>query len=149
MSDAHEILRLWTRPTAGCDPVEQASLELRTGEGVVGDHTLGRMRHVTIVFADDWAEAERELGREVDPVGRRANVFVSGGDCERLVGHRIRLGEALIEVKGIVAPCPVMEKAAEGLQEALKPGGRPGIWGRVLEGGTVAVGGVLREEPLR
>jgi MOSC domain-containing protein YiiM len=143
VSDEHRVLRLWTRPEKAGAMVEHDSLELVEGQGVEGDHTFGRMRHVTIVFEDDWKQAEAALGRQVDPAGRRANVFVAGGNGQRYVGGKIRLGGALVEIKQIVAPCPVMEQAAEGLQEALGPDGRGGIWGRVLESTTLQVGDTL------
>ncbi len=143
MESEHRVLRLWTRPENGGPMLEHDSLEIDEGQGVVGDHAHGRMRHVTIVFADDWAEAELELGRTVDPAGRRANVLVDGGSCERLVGRTIRLGDASFEIKGVVKPCPVMDEAAPGLMDALEQGGRPGIWGRALTGGTIRIGDVL------
>ena len=121
----------------------QDALELEAGKGIVGDHTFGRMRHVTIVFEDDWAAAAAVLGKPVDPAGRRANVLVSGGQGARLVGQTIRLGATRIEIKGITEPCPVMEQAAVGMRDALKPDGRAGVWGRILEGGRVAVSDVL------
>jgi MOSC domain-containing protein YiiM len=121
----------------------QDSLELTAGKGIVGDHTFGRMRHVTIVFEDDWNAAAAVLGRSVDPAGRRANVLVSGGQGPRLVGQTLRLGSTLIEIKGITQPCPVMEQAAVGMAEALRPEGRAGVWGRVLESGRVALSDAL------
>ena len=113
---------------------------LETGQGVVGDHAHGRMRHVTIVFEDDWRAAIDEHGRAVDPSARRANVLVSGGDGKRFVGQTVRLGGAVVEVKGIVAPCPVMDAASDGLQAALRPDGRAGVWGRIVEGGDLRPG---------
>jgi MOSC domain-containing protein YiiM len=143
MRETHRVLRLWVRPRPGAVPEERASLRLETEKGVAGDHTFGRMRHVTIVFEDDWRAAAAEVGRDVDPVGRRANVLVSGADGQRFVGRTIRLGGATVEVKGITAPCPVMDEAAPGMQEALRPHGRAGVWGRIVEGGDVVPGDSL------
>lgn len=145
MTSSHTVLRLWTRAAPGAAMEERTALSLVEGQGVEGDHTFGRMRHVTIVFADDWAEAEAELGRDVDPSGRRANVFVSGGDGKRLIGKTVTLGGARIEVKGEVKPCPTMNEAAEGLEIALRPNVRAGIWGRVLAGSRIAVGDALHD----
>jgi MOSC domain-containing protein YiiM len=143
MTATHTVLRLWTRPEPGAALLEKRSLSLVEGQGIEGDHTFARMRHVTIVFADDWAEALRELGPDVDPSGRRANVFVSGGDGKRFIGQTIALGGARIDVKGEVKPCPTMNEAAEGLEVALRPGGRAGVWGRVTRGAEVALGDAL------
>ncbi len=125
--------------------VPQDELLLHAGRGVEGDHACGGKRHVTLVFEDDWRAATAVLGRSVDPAGRRANVLVSGGGASRLVGRRLRVGEALVEIHDITRPCEVMEQAATGLRDALEPDGRGGVWGRVLEGGRVRPGSPLVE----
>ena len=126
--------------------VPSDAIDAVTERGIAGDHTFGRMRHVTIVFEDDWRAAAATLGVDVDPAGRRANVLVSGGSGARLVGATIRLGDAVIAVKGITQPCPVMDAAAPGMQAALKPGGLAGVWGRIVRGGTIRPGDELRAE---
>jgi len=144
----HPILELWVRPVTGGPMQPREQLDLVAGHGVRDDHTFGRMRHVTIVFEDDWNEAVKTLGLDaVDPAGRRANVLVAGAGGARYVGTRVRLGGALLEIKAITNPCPVMDRAAPGMQEALRPHGRAGIWGRVLEGGTIVRGDALRAAP--
>lgn len=140
---SHRVLRLWVRPKQDAPLEERAELTIETGRGVVGDHALGRLRHVTIVFEDDFRAATRELGRDVDPSARRANVLVTGGGGKDYVGRTIRLGAAVVEVKGIVAPCDVMDRAAQGLKDALAPDGRAGVWGRVVEGAVVRPGDSL------
>jgi len=144
----HRVLRVWVRPETERPVEEREELVLVEGEGVVGDHAFGRMRHVTVVFEDDWREATRELGQDVDPAGRRANVLVSGGGGGRLVGARVRLGPTELEVKGVVSPCPVMDQAAPGLMQALRPGARAGVWARVVAGGRVVPGDGLEALPL-
>jgi MOSC domain-containing protein YiiM len=147
MSEPHRVLRLWRRAEAGGPMIEMDELTGLAGQGLFGDHAFGRMRHVTIVFEDDWKTAAATLGRDVDPAGRRANVLVTGGDGARLVGSTIALGALRVEVKGITEPCPVMNRAARGMQEALKPHGRAGVWGRVLVGGALRPGDELTVEP--
>ena len=139
----HTVLKLWLRPVAGGPMQPRESLELKREGGVVGDHTFGGKRHVTLIFEDDWNAAVAELGREVDPSGRRANVLLSGGNGQRLVGRTIRLGGLRVEVQSITSPCAVMEQAAEGLAEALEPDGRAGVWVRLLDDGTLRPGDAL------
>lgn len=141
--DGHEVRQLWVRPRAGGPMQARDVLDLVTGQGVTGDHTLGRMRHVTIVFEDDWNAASAQLGRTVAPSGRRANVLVSGGQGGRWIGRSVRLGDAVLEIKGETKPCPVMDQAAVGMREALVPHQRAGIWGRVIDGGAVRPGDTL------
>jgi len=141
---SHTVLMLWIRAREGAALEPRDKLVVDAGRGIQGDHSYQRLRHVTIVFEDDWNAATAALGRPVDPVARRANVLVSGADGARFVGRTIRLGPLLVEVKGITRPCPVMDQAAAGLQEALRPDGRSGIWGRVLEGGELVPGDGLQ-----
>jgi quercetin dioxygenase-like cupin family protein len=145
MSASHTVLKLWLRRSRGAAPEPCAALQLEPEGGVVGDHAFGRKRHVTIVFEDDWREAAREVGRDVDPVFRRANVLVTGGGGRRWIGARIMLGTSELEIGGITDPCPVMERGAAGLMEALRPRGRSGIWGRVLRRGVVRCSDRLHE----
>ena len=143
MQPEHRVLKLWVRPVESAAVEERQSLELIRGKGVDGDHTFGRLRHVTIIFEDDWNAAAAELGREVDPGGRRANVLLSGGNGKRYLGKKLRLGPTLLEVKGVTEPCPQMDQAGEGMMEALKPNARGGIWVRVLEQGRIRVDDTL------
>lgn len=140
MSPMHRVLRLWVRPKTDAPLAVQESLEAVEGQGIRGDHAFGRMRHVTLLCEDDWNAAASELGLAVDPAGRRANVLLSGGGAAELIGKTVRIGGALVEVRGEVAPCPVMEKAAPGMQKALEPGVRAGVWGRIREGGVIRPG---------
>src|SRR5262245_1968308 len=140
----HRVLRLWIRPVAGRPMTEVESVAVESGRGIVGDHSFGRLRHVTVVFADDWAEATRRLGRDVDAVARRANVLVSGAGGARYARCHLLLGEVLLYMKGPVTPCPVMDRAALGLMSALREGELAGVWGRVGQGGAVRIGDPLR-----
>jgi len=138
------ILRLWTRAASRAPVEDRDELELTAGEGVVGDHTCGSKRHVTLLFEDDWRAATTALGRPVDASARRANVLLSGGGGLAWIGRRMRLGGTVLEIRGETKPCFVMDRAAEGLKDALVPGGRAGVWGVILEGGRVAPGDSVR-----
>ncbi len=140
---ARTVERLWVRVSKALPPEPHPVLELIADGGTEGDHTFGKKRHVTLIFADDWARTIADLGQDVDPSARRANVLLSGGDAPSLVGQRVRLGAAEIEIHGIVHPCDLMDEMADGLQEAMRPEGRGGVWGRVLTSGAVCVGDTL------
>lgn len=141
--DEHRVLRTWVRREKGAVPEERPDLTLITDEGVEHDHKRGGRRHVTLVFEDDWNAATAELGRDVDPAGRRANVLLSGGGGGRLIGTTVRLGAATLQIVGETKPCDIMNQAAPGLEEALRPDVRAGVWGVVTEGGPVRPGDVL------
>jgi MOSC domain-containing protein YiiM len=82
----------------------------------------------------------RELGADVDPSERRANLMVSGIDLHDTRGHVLFVGECAIEIGGETRPCERMDDAHPGLREAMKPDWRGGVFGRVLVGGTVRRG---------
>ncbi len=146
----HRVLKLWYRSKEGGPLAAVDSLELLPGEGIAKDHTRGSMRHVTFVFEDDWKIAAEKVGvPDLDPVGRRANVLLSGGGGEAWLKEWIRFGDTLLEIKGVVAPCPVMDEYHQGLKDALEPPVLAGIWGRVHVGGKLEVGQMLEEgEPV-
>ncbi len=115
--------------------------------GVPGDFR-GRApnAHITIVFAEDWAQACRELKAEVPWTARRANLLVTGLVNPRGPGGFVRIGRALLEVTSETDPCSRMDAAHQGLRAALTPDWRGGVRTRVLEGGEICVGDAVTLE---
>ena len=120
------------------DRVERA--ELVAGRGVRGSADQGGRRQVSIISQEAWDAAVEQLGVAVDPSARRANMMISGVDLADSRGKLLRIGPALIRILGEVRPCERMDEAEEGLRNALKPHWRGGVFGEILEGGTIAVG---------
>ena len=120
------------------DRVDRA--ELVPGRGIRGNANQGGKRQITIISEEAWNDAVRELGVDVDPAARRANVMVRGIDLENARGKLLRLGACLIRVGGEVRPCERMDEAEEGLRNALRPHWRGGAFGEIVEGGAIAVG---------
>lgn len=117
------------------------------GKGLVGDRYHGtKHRHVTVQSETGLAAAAADLGRPVDPGLTRRNITVSGGDVPTTPGVRLRVGEALLEVVRVAAPCRLLDDTlGPGAQEALRR--RAGTVFRVLESGTIRVGdAVVAEE---
>jgi len=110
------------------------------GRGLVGDRYFGtKHRHVSVQSATSLAEASRAYGAPIDPAGTRRNVTVSAGDVPRTPGERMRIGEVLLEVVRVAAPCKLLDDTlGRGAQSALR--GRGGSIFRVLEGGELRVG---------
>lgn len=114
-------------------------IEVEAGRGIVGDRYHGsRHRHVTVQSLGDLLEAQRVLGRGFLLTATRRNVTVDG-PVPTEPGVRVLLGEVLLEVVRIAAPCRVMG-------DTLGPGGRValrrrgGTAFRALTGGVVRVG---------
>ncbi|HKK28579.1 MAG TPA: MOSC domain-containing protein [Gemmatimonadota bacterium] len=124
------------------DPLDRA--ELVAGRGLVGNADQGGRRQVTIVAAEAWERAEADLGRRVGPDARRANLLVRGIELRDTRERTLAVGSVRILVGGETTPCYRMDEAADGLQEALRPEWRGGVYGRVVEGGAIEVGDPVR-----
>jgi MOSC domain-containing protein YiiM len=120
------------------DPAREATLV--TGRGIVGNANQGGKRQVTIITREAWQAVERELGENVAPATRRANLLVSGVDLAETRGRVLRIGACRLRVYGETKPCWQMEEAHAGLQAALRPEWRGGAFAEVLDGGQIAVG---------
>lgn len=126
--------------------------ELLADHGLVGDHKAtraGGKRQVTLIQREHLAVVAQLLRREaIDPALVRRNLVVTGLNLLALKDQRFRIGEVLFECTGPCEPCSRME-------EVLGPGGynamrgHGGITARVLTGGVIAPGDVLRVEAER
>jgi MOSC domain-containing protein YiiM len=119
-------------------PVDSA--DLVAGRGLAGSADQGGTRQITIISESSWDDAQEELGIEVDPSARRANVMLRGVDLENSRGKLLRVGDSVIRISGEVRPCERMEQAQAGLRAVLKPRWRGGAFGEIIEGGTIHVG---------
>lgn len=110
------------------------------GSGLEGNANRGGKRQVTLLSADTWADVERELGLQLDPRLRRANIYVSGVVLEGSRGRTLQIGRCRIRINGETRPCNQMEEAQPGLQAALDPDWRGGAYGEVLVDAPISVG---------
>ncbi|MCP5119759.1 MAG: hypothetical protein GY953_53860, partial [bacterium] len=126
------VRALYVRPSKKEAARELTSARLVAGKGVEGDHPAPETRQVTLLEKRCWDDACRDLGKQLDPAGRRANILVEGVSLASSLGRRIRVGKCLIEVVGETTPCGRMDQFHQGLREALKPDCRGGVFGRIL-----------------
>jgi MOSC domain-containing protein YiiM len=124
------------------DPVHEATLV--AGSGIVGNADQGRKRQVTVISADTWDGVIAELGVDVDPAARRANLLVRGIDLRECRGSILEVGACRIELMGETRPCERMDAAAQGLRDALRSDWRGGAFGVVLDDGVIRVGDTVR-----
>ncbi|AMO61303.1 moSC domain-containing protein [Mycolicibacterium phlei] len=110
------------------------------GVGLVGDRYHGaRHRHVTIQSRQLLERAAEELGHPVEPAQTRRNVTVDAGEIPTRPGTRVRIGDVLLEVVRVSAPCRLLDDwIGPGAAAALR--GRPGSTLRLLTSGTIRVG---------
>jgi MOSC domain-containing protein YiiM len=131
---------IWVKPGAR-EPMEPvSSATLVAGRGIEDNADQSGRRQVTIVDRSAWNRATAEVGMDVDPSARRANVLVSGIELEDSGGRVMRLGACRIEIHGETKPCGRMDEAQPGLRAALTPEWRAGAYGVVLTGGPLSLG---------
>jgi MOSC domain-containing protein YiiM len=140
MSTPGKLLRIFLRPSTRTPVREVTEAVAVADQGLDGDHAHGGKRQVTLIAREGWAEAMAELGADVSPGGRRANLVVEGVDLGALLGRRLRVGQVEVELAGETRPCQLMDDVTPGLWQALKPRRRGGMFARILVGGTLRVG---------
>lgn len=125
-------------------PIERLdSVRITPERGVEGDRigASATRRKVTILRAEDWADACRDVGVALDWTARRANLLVEGlPSFEDGIGRRLRIGSAVLEINGETEPCSRMFEAHIGLPDALTPHWRGGACCHVVMAGCVSLG---------
>ena len=137
-----EIEAIWIKrfKHGPMDPVTEAvAVE---GRGLQDNANQGGKRQITIIDEARWREVQEELGVDVDPRTRRANLMLRGIDLERTIGRELRLGTCIVRIYGETRPCNQMEEAQPGLRAALSPRWRGGAFAEILTGGTIHIGDV-------
>jgi len=113
---------------------------LVAGRGLAGNGNQGGRRQVILLEEERWAEALAELGAELAPSTRRANLLINGLPLAGSRGRMLRIGPCRLRIWTECNPCRQMDEACPGLQQALRPGWRGGACAEVLEGGAVTLG---------
>ena len=129
---------------APMDEVEQA--EMIVGKGLVGNANQGGRRQITIIAAEVWERVMAELGANIHPSARRANIMVRGLNLENTRKRVLLLGECRVKIFTETKPCERMDEVLPGLKAALYKNWGGGASGQVITGGTVRVGAVAKWE---
>ena len=118
--------------------VEGATVE--AGKGIVGDRYHGaRHRQVSVQSVAALRAASEAFGADLPAELTRRNLTVDDGVVPTAPGSLIRVGDVLLEVVRVAAPCKLLDDTiGRGAQEALRR--RGGSICRVLEGGRLSVG---------
>jgi MOSC domain-containing protein YiiM len=138
-----KLERIWIKRAklGPMDPTEQATLV--AGRGISGNANQGGHRQVTILSAERWTALMAQLGTDLDPGARRANLYVSGVDLEETRDRILHIGACRLRILGETRPCERMDQALPGLQEALRPRWGGGAYAEVLENGKISIGDAL------
>jgi MOSC domain-containing protein YiiM len=125
----------------GSSVEELSAATIDIESGVEGD-ARGRKpgRQVTVLFREGWEAACRDVNAGLSWTTRRANLYVEGMSFPKEAGWLLKIGDAVLEVSQETAPCHLMERAHEGLREAMMSDWRGGVCCRVVAGGHIRVG---------
>ncbi len=139
------VERIGTRPVRHGAVAEVSSWDLADPKADHGNKT-GK-RAVTLIQAEHIASIAALSGAEFDALELRRNLVVSGVNLESLRQHgRFAVGDVVLEGTVECDPCNQME-------DLLGPGGLAammgmgGICARIVTGGTIRVGDVVRRLP--
>lgn len=126
-------------------PVE--NVEAVTQKGLSGDHfsgLTGSKRQVTLIQQEHIAAIASFMQLKiVTPEMLRRNIVINGINLLALKDKKFWIGEALLEYTGECHPCSRMEETlGAGGYNAVR--GHGGITAKILQGGKISIGDVLR-----
>lgn len=116
-------------------------------DGLAGDHYKGRSRkrQITLIQSEHLDVVASILGKhKIDPLLTRRNLVVSGINLLALKDQQFSIGEEVVlEMTGLCHPCSKMEtNFGAGGYNAMR--GHGGITSKVVRGGTIRNGDVIR-----
>lgn len=118
----------------------QERAQFVAGRGLFNNANQGGKRQVTIIAQERWQEMMHELGANLLPQTRRANLMVSGINLSNSRGRVLVIGACRLLIHGETRPCEQMEAAWPGLQEAMRKNWGGGVFAEVLDSGEIAIG---------
>ena len=131
---------IWVKRARRGPMDEAVRVELQAGLGIVGNADQGGWRQVTLLATATGDEVVEAMAIPLDASLRRANLLVSGVRLAHTRGVVLRIGECRLRIRGETRPCALMDEAAPGLQAALAPGWRGGVFAQALDDGAITVG---------
>lgn len=130
-------------------------LMLEAGVGVVGDRYALRRgfysdrhhdgRQVTLFESETLQAIERDYRIALAPTDHRRNITTQGVPLNHLVGKRFTVGATLLEGVMLSVPCRHIEQIT-GKEIFTAMLHRSGLMARIVRGGPVRVGDVIRPE---
>jgi len=119
---------------------EIASARAVVDAGLAADIEVTANRGMTFLASGAWRKTCEDLNVDLPWHTRRANVLIDAESLADLIGRTIRFGSVAVAVRGETRPCGLMDELHSGLLQALTPDVRAGVMGRVISGGSFAIG---------
>ena len=144
MSADGELLAIWIKRAHRGPMDSRAMAALVAARGLVGNADQGRRRQVTLIERETWERLMDELGGEVPPAARRANLMLGGIRLAGTRGRILRVGDCRLRILGETKPCERMDEALPGLRRAMYHDWAGGAFAEVLDDGDIRVGDPVR-----
>lgn len=153
MSDLKVMMARWAQPGTvtwlGMRPHKRAGMQIVADvqiglDGLDGDRSRPGKRAVTLIQAEHLGAIGAYLGQgAVDPALLRRNIVVSGLNLNSMKDRHIAVGEAVLHLTVICAPCSRMEETfGHGGYAAVR--GHGGWCAEVITPGAVRIGDAVR-----
>jgi MOSC domain-containing protein YiiM len=144
------VASLHVHPARSGEPLLAVEcVNLIEGKGIVEDTRFFERkprRQVTLIEREQLSAHADALGiGEIAPGAARSNIETTGIDLQRLLGRRVRIGEAVLKLDKPRTPCHKMDLISYGLRELMEDG-RQGVLALVLKGGAIRVGDTVVPE---
>jgi len=137
---AGKLEGIWLKTAKGGPMQKVATASLAAGQGIRDNADFGGRRQITVIEKENWVLLCAQMGRDLDPSVRRANLMVSGVQLLDTESKILRVGQIRIRVQGETQPCGLMDQACDGLRAKMALMWRGGVWGDVLDEGQIQVG---------
>ncbi|HEX9652402.1 MAG TPA: MOSC domain-containing protein, partial [bacterium] len=126
---------IWIKRSHGgtMDPSQRSTLI--AGKGLVGNADQGSRRQVTIIEKERWAQFMEQLGANLDPSTRRANLLISGISLVNSRGRILQIGNCRLRIFGETKPCELMDAFLPGLKAAMYNDWGGGACAEILDDG--------------
>jgi MOSC domain-containing protein YiiM len=149
-SQVGRVVSLHLHPAASGGPLLSVNeVRAEAGKGLVGDARIfarktrwGKVSHrqVSLMAREQIAQHAATLGLPaIAPGAVRANIETAGIDLLSLLGHEVKVGEAVLLFYEARTPCGKMDIVAPGLQK-LMGNGQQGVMAQVISSGDIRVG---------
>src|SRR5690606_29617272 len=117
MSEDVGVLRaIWIKRVrlGPMDRVGEATLV--ENRGILRNANQNGRRQVTLIEEEVWQQLMSQLGADLDPSARRANLMISAVRLADSRDRLLRIGECVIDIRGETRPCERMDEALPGLR---------------------------------
>jgi MOSC domain-containing protein YiiM len=141
-----QLEAIWVKRMRGGPMDRKQNARVIAGRGIEGNANQGGRRQVTLIEREVWDRQTQEIGVEVDPSARRANLLVRGISLADSRDRTVRIGDCRFRIRGETRPCHILDEAAPGLKDALAKNWGAGAFAEVLDDGEIRVGDTVAYE---